>query len=409
MTLKKRPVLTTALVAAIYLIGIILILGSGPPPRSRTRRVRYYNKQVSFPVNSAPDGATVMLDGKKQGITPLSVSFSYTYQNRGYHSDETRTRRLEIVKNGYKPVAFSFSVKDKAYSKLPNPIRLERTLAETVSITGSAGFLKRVTTGGPGEKVCDLSPDKLWLLIEVFETGPNASHNHVLQKINLANRSKVLLSPKGSDNREAVWHPDGNSLIFVSNRLGQNTIVQSLGIAGEVGVRFVTQPSLGSTRLPAVSPDGNDIAFCIGDAASSQTLAIIHKDGSNLRMFDYGREPRWSQDANTLLFVRKVGDYNRIFSMDAQTGTNLIELSSTACNDTSPEWSPGGNHIAFLSDRVNGRYHLYVMNRNGQNVTQLTDGLFDINSLLWGKDGFIYFSANAGGNWDIWRLKPKGF
>ena len=47
------------------------------------------------------------------------------------------------------------------------------------------------------------------------------------------------------------------------------------------------------------------------------------------------------------------------------------------------------------------------MTSNGQRVTQLTDGYFDIDSLTWGEDGYIYFSANAGGNWDIWRLEPK--
>ena len=405
---RKKMILQTAAITAIYLIGIVLILGSGPP-RRRSRPIRYYNHRLTFQVNSEPQGATVLLDNEPQGETPVTVSLPYTSQSRGYHDDVTRTRQLKLIKTGYQPATYSFSIKGREYKRLPNPIRLEQLLAETVSITGSAGLLKRVTTGGPGEKVCDLSPDKQWLLIEVFETGPKASHHHVLQKINLSTRAKVLLSPKGSDSRQAVWHPDGNSFIFVSNRLGERTIVQSLGTAGEVGVRFITQPSLGTARLPSVSPGGNDIAFCIGSSLSNQTLAIIHRDGSNLRMFDYGREPKWSPDAKTLLFVRKVGEHNRIFSMDAQTGTNLIELSSTACNDTNPEWAPNGNHIAFLSDRVNGRKHLYIMNRNGQNITQLTDGVFDISSLLWGKDGFIYFSANAGGNWDIWRLKPMGF
>jgi hypothetical protein len=408
MIFKKRPGITALALICVYLAGILLIVGSGSR-RSTPRRTYYQTRSFSFPVATDPPGATISLDGKEIGVTPMNLSVTYTYSSSGYHNDETRTRHLKVSKKNYSSASYTFSIKGKEFERIPNPIHLEQILAESVSITGSAGLLSRVTTGGPGEKVLDLSPDKAWLLIEVFETGPGASGNHVLQKINLATRAKVLLSPKGSNNREAVWHPSGTSMIFVSNRLGTNTLVQSLGIAGEVGVRFITQPSLGSSRFPAVTTDGKDIAFSIGDNPATQTLAIVQEDGANLRMFDLGSTPCWSGDSKTLLFVRKVGDFFRIFSMDAQTGTNLIELSSTACNDVAPQWSPSGNHIAFISDRVNNRKHLYIMNSNGQNVTQLTDGLFDIDSIHWGKDGFIYFSANAGDNWDVWRLKPKGF
>ena len=102
--------------------------------------------------------------------------------------------------------------------------------------------------------------------------------------------------------------------------------------------------------------------------------------------------------------VRKVGNKNKIFTMNAENGAELVELSSVSSNDHTPVWSPEGKRIAFISDRVNGRYHLFVMDLHGGNISQITDGDFDIASMVWGKNNALYFSANAGKNWDIWRV-----
>ena len=46
------------------------------------------------------------------------------------------------------------------------------------------------------------------------------------------------------------------------------------------------------------------------------------------------------------------------------------------------------------------------MSSNGSLVTQLTNGDFDVRNIAWSKRGDVYFSANAGGNWDVWSLRP---
>ena len=392
----------------VYFVGILLILGSGSSRKSRHRTspTRYYSRQLSLDLKTYPAGAQVLLEGKKY-ITPCKVIIPYKSASRGYHSDQTRFRSLRIEKQGYEPYLFSFSIKGREYKKIPDVIYLKRKYAESVSITGSAGALKRLTTGGPGENVLDISPDKKWLLMEVFETGKGASSNHILQKIDLHTGTKVVLSPKTSDSRYGCWAPDMNSIVFVSNRLGQWTIVQSLGTSGEIGVRFITQPALGSAVYPRVGPTGKDISFSIRRSEGRAQLCIIEKNGTNLRMFGQGIQASWHPGGETIVFIRQVGEYKQIFQMDASSGANLIELSSMASNNYSPVFSPDGRYIAFISDRVGGRKHLYIMSANGQGVTQLTDGYFDVSHMTWGEDGFIYFSANAGGNWDIWRLMPK--
>ena len=47
------------------------------------------------------------------------------------------------------------------------------------------------------------------------------------------------------------------------------------------------------------------------------------------------------------------------------------------------------------------------MDITGRNLIQLTNGNYNVTSLNWGRDGYIYFSANVNNNNDIWRLKIK--
>ncbi len=280
-------------------------------------------------------------------------------------------------------------------------------LSINVSVTGAASALRRITSGGASEYVTDSSDDNQWLLLEVEEVGKSFK-SKIIQKFNLRNRTRVLLTPKNSINSGGVWNTDLKSFIFTTDRLGKRTIVQSLGISGETGVRFITQPSLGHATSPDVNPKKREVAFSVvSNNYDSRSLSIVNMDGSNLRMYGAGESPKWSPTGKELVFHRKVGEYYSIYAMNPATGSDLVELSSSDSDSFYPVWSPSGKYIAFISNRVAGKNHLFIMSKTGQSVTQITNGNFNVGSLTWGKKGNLYFSANAGGNWDIWSILPK--
>ena len=49
-----------------------------------------------------------------------------------------------------------------------------------------------------------------------------------------------------------------------------------------------------------------------------------------------------------------------------------MNLTNNSANDTNPAWSPGGERIAFSSDR-DGNRDIYVMNPDGEDVLRLTN------------------------------------
>ena len=393
---------------------------------AQTMRQTMQGETAFMRIVTQPANAEIYLDDELLGKTPVDLAielpdythmwtyneFTVTTSNHryigkeNYELAEKKTHILRINKEGFKSVEFKFSFTN-LHDSIPDTIHLEQEIAEGVSITGAAGMLARMTIGGPNEKMCSLSPDKRWMLVELHEVGKDASKNAVLAKVDLVYGGRIILTPTGSDNKQGEWLPDMSGIVFVSNRMGDYTLAQSLGVSGEVGIRFISPIGLNNVETPRVSPGGDNIAFVTYLPGQAVQLASIYKDGTNLKIFGSGRMPSWANKDKTLAFSRKVGDRWNIYTMDFETGANLTEVTLGNSNDFWPSWSPDDKWIAFASDRVADRYHLFIVRPNGLQVTQLTDGLFDISNVYWASDGFIYFTSNAGYNLDIWRLKPK--
>jgi len=127
-------------------------------------------------------------------------------------------------------------------------------------------------------------------------------------------------------------------------------------------------------------------------------------DGSNIRHFDqYFHSPSWSPDGNSLagLLVTSDSRFNItsvsvvLFDSVGAEPKTLFSLSATGTlnfwegvsNQYSLCWSPDGSKIAFIRpDGVEYGAHIYVINRDGTGLTQVTTagGVTDM-SLSWSR------------------------
>src|SRR5690606_17443574 len=60
-----------------------------------------------------------------------------------------------------------------------------------------------------------------------------------------------------------------------------------------------------------------------------------------------------------------------IYVIDARSGRVLRRLTNSPYIDTSPEWSPTGKEIVFISDREGGP-QIFVMNADGSNQRRVS-------------------------------------
>ena len=78
-------------------------------------------------------------------------------------------------------------------------------------------------------------------------------------------------------------------------------------------------------------------------------------------------------------------------------------------NDEYPCYSPDGNKIAFMSDRYDDNFEIYVMDSDGKNIRRLTHHQGLDETPVWSPDGStIAFASNREGKLDIFLIDPDG-
>ena len=230
-----------------------------------------------------------------------------------------------------------------------------------------------------------------------------------------------------------AWSPDGQKITFMSfrdlHRPG-GIILAELYVMNADGTNPInlTQSPERADFSSSWSPDGKQIAFTSdegfkwdGGGGSHRNIWVMDADGGNPRNLTnhhtQDEAPDWSPDGNQIAFSSNrnkdwefennvIGNWE-VFVMNAD-GANPINLTNNLAWDSSPDWSPDGDRIAFTSDR-DGNSEVYVMNADGTNPINLTNHPATEDSPDWAPDGNqIVFQSNRDGNWEIYVMNTDG-
>ena len=219
-----------------------------------------------------------------------------------------------------------------------------------------------VLQDGANTLVCDWSPDGDWL---VYEEGGNPLTRQ-LYRIHLDGSSKSILIglPEGN-NSQASWSPDGNWFVFRNIAASGQIDLYLLGENGSGLLRLTN--SAADERYPDWSPDGNSVIFVSDKDGSDkvysvEVAALLESDppappeavlwvdpGSGIDL----AWPRWLGEK--LVFSSNDGLQWDISVVDLSapgTFTNLTNPDGTdTFNDSTPAWSRDGSLVLFISDR----------------------------------------------------------
>lgn len=199
----------------------------------------------------------------------------------------------------------------------------------------------------------------------------------------------VDLSRLPADDKFASWSPNGKFIAFTNYMREKN--VPQLWLMNADGSKPTLLSILGfSDSYATWSPNG-DFLYYVFQTGELSVLQRIYqsnfpKKTADRTVKDYikfdnssnegrlGRviEPNMRLDGSMIVYTSFFGEKKNIYTaVTVDEGATVTKLTDTGV-DFSPCWSPDGKWIVFTSER-DGNMEIYIMDENGQNLTNLTN------------------------------------
>ena len=117
--------------------------------------------------------------------------------------------------------------------------------------------------------------------------------------------------------------------------------------------------------------------------------------------------PNFSPDGERIAFVSNRSGNSEIWTSN-RDGTHATQLTSFKSFAGTPRWSPDGRSIAF--DLMNGgKFDIWVIDGSSGAPRRITEDRSNDNQPFWSPDGkWIYFNSNRSGSPEIWRMPAEG-
>ncbi|MBI2264198.1 MAG: PD40 domain-containing protein [Armatimonadetes bacterium] len=124
--------------------------------------------------------------------------------------------------------------------------------------------------------------------------------------------------------------------------------------------------------------------------------------------------PHWSPDGSKLSYISNRDGKFQIYVMD-RDGENQQRVTDGARHCFYPDWSPDGEKIVYQAlDPVDNDYDIFTSSVDGTETRQLTDNKVDDEQPVWSPDGkkILYQSEVDDGEWggpeELWTINPDG-
>ncbi len=254
-----------------------------------------------------------------------------------------------------------------------------------------------------------ISPDGTKIAFVKREVIPDEDKKGELKRkrdiymVTIADNEIYRLTSHEKDSSTPRWSHDGKHLFFLSNRTGKSQLwMLDMERGGEGQQLTDWEPGIGEFMC---SPDSTHIAFISKDPKE--------KKGEENQRKSKKDDPYVITRTNYLYdgsgYFGDPREWRHIWVISLNDPKNPQKITDGEFDDRDLEWSPDGQHIAFVSNRTgdddnNDNLDIWIVPSQGGGVKQFTTNIGSDRSPRWSPDGkYIAYIANTEPN-NLYKL-----
>lgn len=255
----------------------------------------------------------------------------------------------------------------------------------------------------------EILPSSIRILYSKAVTDSLGSRTEIYFLVARSGNELRLTADQGED-RQPVF-ADEIRRVFFTREVDGRSEIWSMNLDGTDEERIVGGGS-DSYRDPTLSPDESRIAYTVESAGGGSRVEIANRDGGEARVVVGGnarwRQPAWSPDGRRLAIVGDPDGTPRVYLVDATDGEPR-PLTSGPTVEFEPAWSPDGGRIALVRGRREDAEIAVVDVASGEGE-RITDNDVEDAGPAWSPSGdrIAFTSRRPHGRWNLWIVAPDG-
>jgi Tol biopolymer transport system component len=231
---------------------------------------------------------------------------------------------------------------------------------------GSVRVLKTVGTHAP--LTLSVSPDGRFIVYEMLQAEGSQAHDLFL----LASDGSVELrvAPHAADDEQPFWTPDGNRIVFLSDRSGQ-TGLWAVRMEGgrQVGEPELVRPDVGPVNLLGFTRSGGlayrvarvDADIFTAEFTWKETVALGQPAPLTQRFVGRNLQAAWSPDGSRIAYLSRrnrdpVAPAHLVIGTPAKDEERAFPLPfPNLRQDSRPIWSADGRYVLIEGGELEAR------------------------------------------------------